>query len=145
MAHFENAKKGIFVKVKPPMKPLAHPDSTPPNQDPLRALNAHPERMPILLVPKPVNIVILIPTNRNPMQQIAFPCKKGSTNRAQQPKSNARRAKLEVGATQRATIVWKERFKASQVKPPATAALAVGATRATARPGATPYHQDRTR
>ena len=102
------------------MKLLALPDSTPPNQDPLRALNAHPERMPILLVPEPAKIVILIPTNRNLMLQLAFPCKKGSTNRAQQPKSNARRVKLEVVATHRATIVRKERFKASQVKPPVT-------------------------
>ena len=105
MAHFEHVKKGIFVKVQPPIKPLAHPDSTPPNQDPLRALNAHPERMPILFVPKFAMFVPKIPTNRNPMLRNAFQCKKGSTNRVPQPKSNVRRVKLEVVATQHVKIV----------------------------------------
>ena len=66
MAHFEHVKKDIFVKVKPPMKPLAHPDSTPPTMDPLLALNAHLARMPTLLVPAFVKLVILIPTNPTP-------------------------------------------------------------------------------
>ena len=92
------------------MKPLAHPDSTPPNQDPLRALNAHPERMPILLVPKPAKIVILIPTNRNPMLRNAFQCKQGITNPAQQPKSNARRVKQEAVVMVRVTIVKSGRI-----------------------------------
>ena len=30
MAHFRNVTKGTFVKVKPPIKPLANPDPTPP-------------------------------------------------------------------------------------------------------------------
>ena len=129
MAHFEHAKKGIFAKVKPPMKPLAHPDSTPPNQDPLRALNAHPERMPILLVPKPAKIVILIPTNRNPMLRNAFQCKKGSTNRAQQPKLNARRVKLELVATQRVKTVKKDSFRNYRATPRAANAQVVTTTK----------------
>ena len=144
MAHFINAKKGIFVQVKPPMKPLAHPDPTPPNQDPLRALTAHPERMLILFVPKIAKIVPKIPTNRNPMLRNAFQCKKGSTNRVPQPKSNVRRAKREVVVTQRVKIAGKEHFKAKQGKPPATTAPADGAIPATDRPAATPYHRGRT-
>ena len=66
------APDGIFVEVKPPIKPLAPPDLTPPTKDLLNALNAHPERMPTLSVPKPAKIAILIPTNRNPMRRNAF-------------------------------------------------------------------------
>ena len=118
MAQYEHAKKGIFVRVKPPMKPLAHPDSTPPNQDPLRALNAHPERMPILLVPKPAKIVILIPTNRNPMLLVVFQCKKGFTNRAQQLRSNVPRVKQEAVVIQVVKNATKEDFKPWRGTPP---------------------------
>ena len=95
----------IFAKVKPPIKLLARPDPTPPTKDPLHALNAHPERMPTLLVPKLVKIVTVIPTNPNPMLRNAFQCKKDSTNPVQQPKSNARRVKLELVVTKVVMIV----------------------------------------
>ena len=45
----KNVTQVIFAKAKPPIKPLVHPDPTPPTKDPLPALNAHLERMPILL------------------------------------------------------------------------------------------------
>ena len=111
MVLLKNVIQVISAKAKPPIKPLAHPDSTPPNQDPLRALNAHPERMPILFVPKFAMLVPKIPTNRNPMLRIAFQCKKDSTNRAPQPKSNAQRVKQDVVATLRVTIVKLDRIK----------------------------------
>ena len=111
MAHFEPAIKVIIALVKPPIKPLAYRDLTPPKQGPLPALNAHPERMPILLVPKFAKIVPTIPTNRNPTLQDAFQCKKGSTNRVQQPKSNAQRVKQDLVATQHAKIVALDGFK----------------------------------
>jgi hypothetical protein len=49
MARFEYVIKVISVRAKPPIKPLADPEPTPPTKDPLPALNAHLERMPILL------------------------------------------------------------------------------------------------
>ena len=49
MAQFKHVIKVIFVKVKPPIKPLVLPDRTPPTKDPLHALNAHLEHMPTLL------------------------------------------------------------------------------------------------
>ena len=101
----KNVVQVIFAKVKPPIKPLAHPDPTPPTKDPLRALNAHPARMPTLLVPHLAKVVTVIPTNRNSMLQNAFQCKKGSTNRVQQPKLNARWVKQEAVAMLRVTIV----------------------------------------
>ena len=72
MVHLKHATPVIFVKVKPPMKPLAHPDSTPPTQGPLPALNAHLERMPTLSAPKLVKSVATMHTNRNPMLRNAF-------------------------------------------------------------------------
>jgi hypothetical protein len=105
MVHFEHAKRVIFAKVKPPIKPLAYPDPTPPKQDPLHALNAHLECMPTLLVPYLVKIVTLIPINRNPMLRNVYKCKKGTTNPVQQPKSNAQRVKQEVEAMQRVVTV----------------------------------------
>ena len=86
MVLLKNVIQVIFVKVKPPIKPLADPEPTPPTKDPLPALNAHPERMPILLVPYLAKTVTTIPTNPIPMLRNAFQCKKGSTNRDQQPK-----------------------------------------------------------
>ena len=103
--HFENVFPVISAKVKPPIKPLAHPGSTPPKQDQLHALNAHPERMRPLSVPKPAKIAILILTNRNPTRRNAFQCNQGITNRAQQPKSSARRVKQAAVAMLRVTIV----------------------------------------
>ena len=49
MVLLKNVIQVIFVKVKPPIKPLADPEPTPPTKDPLLALNAHLERMPTLL------------------------------------------------------------------------------------------------
>jgi hypothetical protein len=86
MALIENVIWVIFVKVTPPIKPLANRDPTPPTKDPLDALNVHPVRMPTRLVPYLVKIVTLIPTNPNPMLQNAFQCKKVFTNRAPQHK-----------------------------------------------------------
>ena len=86
MVKYENVLRVIIVKVEQHIKPLADPDFTPSNQDPLHALNVHPERMPTLLVPSRVKSVVLIPINRNPMLRNAFWCKKVSTNPAQQPK-----------------------------------------------------------
>ena len=88
---YVNVIKGIIAPVKPPIKPLAGLDRMQPDQNQFRVLNAHPECMPTLLVPKFVKIVTVIPTNPNPMLRNAFQCKEGSTNRVQQPKSNARR------------------------------------------------------
>ena len=67
-----NVKRDITAPVKPPIKPLAHPDPTPPTKDPLHALNVHLERMPTCLAPLIVKTAILIPTNRNPMLRNAF-------------------------------------------------------------------------
>jgi hypothetical protein len=139
-----NVIKVIIAPVKPPIKPLVILDRMQPDQNQFRVLNAHPERMPTLLVPKLVKIVTVIPTNRNPMLRNVFQCKKGTTNRVQQPKSNARRVNQEAVATQRAKIAVKERSKTLQVKPPATTAPADGGTRATDPPAATPYHRGRT-
>ena len=47
-------------------------DPTPPTMDPLDALNAHQVPMPTRLVPSRVKIVVLIPTNPNPMLQNAI-------------------------------------------------------------------------
>ena len=76
----------IIALVKPPIKPLAHLDPTPPIQDPLHALNVHPDRMPTLLAPYFAKIVTTMPTNPNPMPRNAFQSKKGSTNQVPQPK-----------------------------------------------------------
>ena len=106
-----NVKQVIIAPVKPPIKPLAYPDPTPPKKDPLRALNVHPGRMPILLVPKFARSVTMMHTNRNLMLRNVFQCKKVSTNRVQQPKSNAQRVKQDVVATLRVTIVKLDRIK----------------------------------
>ena len=104
MAHFEHVIRVIFAKGKPPIKPLAYQDLTPPKQAPLPALNAHLERMPILMVPRRAKNAATMPTNRDPMRQNAFQCKKGSTNLAQQLKSNARPVKQEAVAKKSAKI-----------------------------------------
>ena len=144
MAHFINAKKGIFVQVKPPMKPLAHPDPTPPKQDPLHALNAHLERMPTRWAPLIVKTAVMVPTNRVPMLRSVFQCEKGITNRVQQPKLNVRRVKQEVVAEPCVKIVQKDFFKEEQVKQNVIAAPSAGVTRAMDRPVATQYHRGHT-
>ena len=105
MAHFEPARKVIIALVKPPIKLLAHLDFTPPKKDPLPALNAHPERMPIRFVPQLAKIVTAMHSNRDSMLRHAFQCKQGITNRAQQPKSSAQRVKQELVVTKRVKIV----------------------------------------
>ena len=72
MALYDHVKQVTIVKVEPPIKPLVYPGLTPPKQDPLPVLNAHPEHMPILMVPRHVRIVTTIPTNRHLMRRHAF-------------------------------------------------------------------------
>jgi hypothetical protein len=102
---YVTVKQVIIAPVKPPTKPLVILGRMQPVQNQFHALNAHPARMPILLVPRLAKIVTLIPTNRNPMRRNAFQCKQGITNPVQQPKSNARRVKQEAVAMLRVTIV----------------------------------------
>ena len=64
----------------------AHPECIYKTQGQMDALNAHPERMPTLLVTRLVKIVTPMPTNRTPMLQNAYQCKKVTINRVQQPK-----------------------------------------------------------
>jgi len=113
----KNVIRVIFAKVKPPIKPLAFLDPTPPKKDPLHALNVHPERMPILSVLYLAKIVTTMHTNPNPMLRNAFQSKKVSINRAQQPKSNAHRVKQDVVATQRVKIVQLDRTKTYPATP----------------------------
>ena len=141
---YVNVKQVIIAPVKPQTKRLVFLGPTQPAQNQFRVLNVHLARMPILLVPQLATSVATMHTNRNPMLRNAFQCKKGSTNRAPQPKSNVRRVNPVPGATQRAKIAWKEHSKPLQVKPPATTAPADGEIPATARPAATPYHRVRT-
>ena len=83
---YVNVKQVIIAPVKPPTKRLVILGRMQPVQNRLRALNAHPARMPTLLVPQLAKIVTVVPTNWNPMLRNAFQCKHGSTNRVQQPK-----------------------------------------------------------
>ena len=69
---YVNVKRGITAPVKPQTKLLVILGRTQPDQNQSHVLNAHPARMPILLVPKFAKIVILIPTKRNPMLRNAF-------------------------------------------------------------------------
>ena len=117
MAHFEHVTRVIFAKVKPPIKPLVYPDPTPTKKDPLRALNVHLGRMPTSLGPYLVKNVTTMRTNLNPMLRNAFQCKKVSTNRAQQPKSNVQRVKQELVAMQHAILVRLVGFKNYQAIP----------------------------
>ena len=86
MVHLKNVILVIFAKVKPPIKPLAHPDSTPPTKNPLLASNVHRASTLGLLAPYLAKSVTTMHTNPGPMLRNAFQCKKGSTNRDQQPK-----------------------------------------------------------
>ena len=72
MVKYDNVLQVIIVKVEQQTKPLAHPGFTPPELDPVSALNALPERMPTLLVPYLVKIAAVIPINTNPMLQNPF-------------------------------------------------------------------------
>ena len=83
---YVNVKQVIIAKVKPPTKPLVILGRTRPVRNQSRVLNAHPERMPTLLVPQLAKIVKTMHTNQNPMLRNAFQCKKVFTNPAQQPK-----------------------------------------------------------
>ena len=100
-----NVKQVIIAPVKPQTKRLVVLGRMQPVPNQFRVLNVHPERMRLLLVPRLAKIVTAMHTNRNPMRRNAFQCKQGITNRAQQPKSNARRAKQEAVGVHRATIV----------------------------------------
>ena len=144
MVLLKDVTKDIIAPVKPPIKLRVLLVRMQPYQSQFRVLNAHPESMPTLLLPHLAKIVAVIPTNRNPMLQNAFQCKKVSTNRVQQPKSFVQQVNQDMVATPHATIAWKGRSKALQVKPLATTAPADGGTRATDRPAATPYHRGRT-
>ena len=108
---YVNVKRGITAPVKPQTKRLVFLGRTQSDQNQFRVLNALPERMPTLLVPYLAKLATVIPTNPNPMLQNAFQCKKGSTSRVQQPKSNARRVKRAVVATLRVKIVKLGGFK----------------------------------
>jgi hypothetical protein len=110
---FVNAIPVIFVKVKPRIKQVVGPVSTPPTKDPLHALNAPLERMLILSVPYLVKIAMPMHTNRDSMLRNAFQSKKGFTNRVQQPKSRVQQVK-------------QERIKTPQRKRCAKAALPTG-------------------
>ena len=83
---YVNVKQVIIAPVKPPIKLRVLLVRMQPYQSQFRVLNAHPERMPILLVPHLAKIVALTPTNANPMLRNAFQCKKVSINPGQQPK-----------------------------------------------------------
>jgi hypothetical protein len=86
MVLLKNVIPVIFVRVPPPIKPLAHPDPMPPKKDPLHASNVHLGHMLTCLAPLIVKSAMVIPTNQNPMLRNAFQCKKVSTNPVQQPK-----------------------------------------------------------
>ena len=111
---YKNVIQVIIVKVKPPIKPLAHQDHTPPELDPLHALNAHPERMPPHLVPYLVKIVTPIPTNLTPTLQNAFQCKKGTTNRVPQHKWFVQPVKQAVVVVQHVNNARLEHSKPSR-------------------------------
>ena len=72
MAPLKNVIKVIFVKVTPSIKPLAYQDFTPPELDPVPALNAHPERMPIFLVLVFARAAAVERTSPIPMLSIVF-------------------------------------------------------------------------
>jgi len=144
MVKFVNVKRVIIVKEKQQTQPLANLDFTPLKKDPLHASNVHPARMPTRWAPLSVKTAMVIPTNRILMLRNAFQCKKGITNRVQQPKSNARRVNQEAVAIQSVTIAWKARFKLTQVKLLALNAPVDGAILVTVQPVATPYHRGRT-
>jgi hypothetical protein len=122
MVLLKNVIRVIFAKVKPPIKPLAFLDPTPPKKDPLRALNVHPGRMPILSVPYLAKIVATMHTNQNPMLRNAFQCKRVITNQDQQPKSSAQRVKQDVVATQHVKIVKLGRINIFPATPRAVTA-----------------------
>ena len=83
---YVNVKQVIIAPVNPPTRPRVILGHIQPAQNQFRVLNAHPERMPILLVPQLAKSVKTMHTNPNPMLRNAFQCKKGITNRVQQPK-----------------------------------------------------------
>jgi hypothetical protein len=139
-----NVEQAIIVKVKPPTKRLAHQDFTPPNMDPVPALNAHPERMPTCLAPQLAKIVTAMHTNPNPKLRNAFQYKKDTTNPVPQPKSNARRVKQALVEMPRATIVKLGRINIFRAKPRALYAPVDLATKPKVPRHAMVYPPDRT-
>jgi len=128
MVLLKNVILVIFAKVKPPIEPLARPDPTPPTQEPLLALNAHPARTLGLLAPYLAKSVTTMHTNTSPMLRNAFQCKQGSTNRVQRSKSNARPVNRELAATQRVMIVKVDHIKTYPATPRAANAPVDSAT-----------------
>ncbi len=61
-----NVKQVIFALAKPQIKLFVILGRMQPEQNQFRVLNAHLARMPTLLVPAFVKLVILIPTNPTP-------------------------------------------------------------------------------
>ena len=118
MVLYENVIQVIIVKVKQQTKSNVNQDHMLPEEDPLRALNARPVPIPTRLVPFRVKIVTLVPTNRNPMLRTVFQCKKGFTNRVQQPRSNVQRVKQEEVVIQVVKNATKEDFKPWRGTPP---------------------------
>ena len=110
----------------------------------MHALNAHPERMPTLSVPKLAKLVALIPTNPNPMLRNALQCKKGSTNPAQQPKSNVQRVKEETVVVQLVKNAIKEDFKRWRETPHVSIVRVDGVLQQLDRLDAFQYHRGRT-
>ena len=114
MVLLKNVIQDIIAKAKPPIKQLAHRDSTPPNQDPLPALNVLPERMPTPMVPHLAKIVAMTHTNRTPMLRNAFQCKKGTTNRVPQHKWFVQPVKQAVVVVQHVNNARLEHSKPSR-------------------------------
>ena len=114
----QHAKRVVQESFKVPpgiqLVVFAKQDDTQQVRDQLHALIVHPERMPILLVPLIAKIVTTMHTSPTPMLRNAFQCKKGSINRVQQPKLNARRVKQDVVVTKRVKIVALDGFKNHQ-------------------------------
>ena len=69
---YVTVKQVIIAPVNPPTKPPVILGRMQPVQNQFHVLNAPPARTRPLLVPQLAKIVILIPTNRNPMLRNAF-------------------------------------------------------------------------
>jgi hypothetical protein len=86
MAQYENVILVIIAKVKRQTKLNVYQDPMLQEKGQFYVLNAHPERMPTLSVPKLAKIVKTMHTNQNPMLRYAFQSTKGFTGPVQQPK-----------------------------------------------------------
>ena len=69
---YVTVKQVIIAPVNPPTKPLVILGRMQPVQNPFHVLNAHPARMPALLVPQLAKIVTIMHTNPIPMLRNAF-------------------------------------------------------------------------